>query len=249
MSLTIFNSIITAFKFLTILPLGGYLPDERAIGKSIVFFPFVGITIGGILYISDYLLSTIFTRSVVDALLITVLVIITGGLHIDGFADTVDGIAGGKNPQDRLRIMKESNIGAVGVSCVVLLLLIKYSALLSIIEVQKGGALLMAPMISRWSQVQAICMGKSAREDGLGRIFIENGSAVKFLFATAFVTSMTIFVLPLIKVLLLLAIIFIISLIFLVFFNRMFNGVTGDAIGSVSEINEVIVLLVLLAMQ
>ena len=125
-----------ALQFLTSIP----VPWRRevspeALGRSTAYFPVVGLIIGLILAVLNWLLSHILPPAVVNALLLVALVVITGALHLDGLADTCDGIAGHKPVEDRWRVMRDSHTGAFGVIGVVLVLLVKYVTLNSIPQV------------------------------------------------------------------------------------------------------------------
>jgi len=147
-------SFLAAFQFLTSIP----LPGRR-------YFPVVGLIIGLILAGLNWLLSLILPSAVVNALLIVVLVIITGALHLDGFVDTCDGIAGHKAVEDRWRVMHDSRAGAFGIVGVVLLLLVKYVSLFILMPAPQaweqpssrlpGGPSLPPPQLSplQWQQL------------------------------------------------------------------------------------------------
>src|SRR6476659_6719236 len=108
--------VIWAWQFLTAVPLSRDFhepaPDELA--GSMLWYPFVGILLGGLLAMTDVLLARWLPREAVAALLILVLVAMTRGLHQDGLADTLDGLAGGRTASDRLTIMRDPRIGAIG---------------------------------------------------------------------------------------------------------------------------------------
>ena len=90
------------------------------------------------------------SERLVNIVMITALFVITGGLHIDGFMDTVDGLAGGRTKEDVLRIMRDSHVGALGVVGVCLLVLVKWEALNSMESGSKNAALFIMPVVGRW---------------------------------------------------------------------------------------------------
>ena len=90
------------------------------------FFPAVGITLGLGLVVMNWLLSALIPRAVLDCLLVLTMIAVTGGLHLDGIADLIDGLVGGKDREGVLRIMKESRVGAMGVVGLVMVVLLKY---------------------------------------------------------------------------------------------------------------------------
>ena len=121
--------LIFAWQFLTAVPLTREChdpaPDELA--GSMLWYPFVGVLLGGCLALTDALLLRWLPREAVTALLIVLLVSITRGLHQDGLADTLDGLAGGRTPTDRLAIMRDPRIGAIGATGLFLSLILRYA--------------------------------------------------------------------------------------------------------------------------
>lgn len=108
------------------------------------------------------------------AVLLVFLIGVTRGLHLDGFMDVCDGLFGGYTRQRRLEIMRDSNVGAFAVAGAAALLILKYGALLSLLTLAVPGkewALLLFPMLSRWSMVLALGAFPYVRSDGLGSPF------------------------------------------------------------------------------
>jgi adenosylcobinamide-GDP ribazoletransferase len=121
-----------ALSFLTVLPMPRKaLPaaEPRSLAKSMFFFPLIGFGIGWTALAFFFLLLRIFPESIACLALLAVPVILTGGLHADGFADFCDGFFGGRTREDILRIMKDSRIGAFGGLGLVFLMLGKYEFL------------------------------------------------------------------------------------------------------------------------
>ncbi|MCM2359559.1 MAG: adenosylcobinamide-GDP ribazoletransferase, partial [Geobacteraceae bacterium] len=120
-----------ALQFLTIIPLPFQVRcDERDLGRSMALFPLVGLTLGGLLVGTDFLLARFLPRQVADLLLLTLLTVVTGALHLDGLADVCDGLAARGGRERFLAVMKDSRIGAVGVVGLTLGLFLKFQALL-----------------------------------------------------------------------------------------------------------------------
>jgi adenosylcobinamide-GDP ribazoletransferase len=103
-------SLLAAFQFLTILPVKRSFTSEQ-VGRASAYFPVVGAVIGLALAGINYLLGLILPEEVVNVILIALLAVFSGGLHLDGLADTMDGIAGHRTPEKRLEIMRDSRIG------------------------------------------------------------------------------------------------------------------------------------------
>jgi len=239
-------SFLAAFQFLTSIPLPGrreVSPEE--LGRATTYFPVVGLIIGLILAGLNWLLSLILPPAVVNALLIVVLVVITGALHLDGFVDTCDGIAGHKAVEDRWRVMHDSRAGAFGIVGVVLLLLVKYVSLNSIPEVFMMATLIFMPVVSRWVMVYAIFVYSYARPSGLGTAFKQATRWPQFTAATIITFAVAVALFPFFSItgLLLIFGIWIITTLFSVYLKRKFSGLTGDTYGAINEIAEVIVLI------
>jgi len=176
------KGLLVALQFLTILPVGKTIgATEKEIGRSIVYFPLVGLLTGLILVVFNEVLIRVFPRGVTDILLISVLVGITGGLHLDGLADTIDGLAGGNDKEDILKIMRDSHLGAMGAMSIAIALLIKLAALTAIPEAIKKEVLLLMPVLSRWSMVYLCFASNYAREEGLGSLFVGRTSLLEEL--------------------------------------------------------------------
>ena len=239
-------SFLAAFQFLTSIPLPGrreVSPEE--LGRATTYFPVVGLIIGLILAGLNWLLSLILPPAVVNTLLIVVLVVITGALHLDGFVDTCDGIAGHKAVEDRWRVMHDSRAGAFGIVGVVLLLLVKYVSLNSIPEVFMMATLIFMPVVSRWAMVYAIFAYSYARPSGLGTAFKQATRWPQFTAATIITFAVAVALFPFFSItgLLLIFGIWIITALFSVYLKRKFAGLTGDTYGAINEIAEVIVLV------
>ena len=116
--------LLAALRFLTVIPTPRqHEVTAEEVGASQGYFPLVGLFLGAILAGINWLLSLILPSDVVNVLLVVSLVVISGALHFDGFADTCDGIGGHKTPEERWEVMHDSRVGGFGVVGVCLLLL------------------------------------------------------------------------------------------------------------------------------
>lgn len=125
--MTILRDLFQAVSFLTVVPVPH--AKSNSLAKSMIFFPLVGFGIGWVSLGFYFFLLKIFPESIACLALLAVPVILTGGLHVDGFADFCDGFFGGRTREDILRIMKDSRIGAFGGLGLVFLMLGKYEFL------------------------------------------------------------------------------------------------------------------------
>jgi len=237
---------LAALQFLTTIPIPWrreFSPEE--LGRSAGYFPVVGLIIGLILVGLNWLFSLILPSAVVNALLIASLVVISGALHLDGFVDTCDGIAGHKPIEDRWQVMHDSRAGGFGIVGIVLLLLVKYVSLNSIPEPLMMTSLVLMPVVSRWAMVYAIFAYPYAKPSGLGKVFKQGTNWPRF-------TMSTLIALAVVVALALLAGLAIIFLMFLTwimtvaiaaYFKSKFSGLTGDTYGAINELAEAGVLI------
>ncbi len=249
------KKILLAFQFLTIIPVKdtGVVAD-REIGGSASYFPLVGAVQGMLLVLTATALSGISPPGVTNLLVILLLIITNGALHLDGLADTFDAIASRGNKEKKLSIMKDSTVGPAGVISIVFAIILKLFLLISLYEGTTPSIyyllLFLLPVYSRWVMVPAIFHGKSAREDGLGKTFIENVGVRELLTATILTLVLSFLVVLIIfnnagmaHIIFSLPALYIFSLIAVWFSKRRFGGMTGDTFGAVSELSEIIFLM------
>jgi adenosylcobinamide-GDP ribazoletransferase len=233
--------LLAALQFLTILPVKRNFTSAQ-MGRATAYFPVVGLIIGAILLGLHYLLDFLLPGGIVNALLLAVLVVLSGGLHLDGLADTIDGLAGHRTPERRLEIMRDSHIGGMGAVGLFLFLIIEYIALNSIPGKWIPFTLLLAPSVSRWAMVDAIFTYPYARPEGLGKAFKQEVSWIELLIASL-VTLALAGILFQIAGLVILATVFIIINGAALYFKRQLGGLTGDTYGAINEIALITVLL------
>ncbi|MBW4056343.1 MAG: adenosylcobinamide-GDP ribazoletransferase [Proteobacteria bacterium] len=239
---------LIAFQFLTIIPLPVTLRCEKEdMGRSTAFFPLAGLVIGGALAGCNWLISPWIVRPLCDALLITLLALITGALHLDGLADVCDGLAARGGRERFLAVMKDSQVGAVGAVGLVLALLLKWQALVALPAELKWQALVLFPALSRFGQVLTLTGARHARQDGLGAVFAQ-GAGGRALFIAFVTAAFAGFYLLGLTGVIALAAVCMFTLAGRTFFQRKLGGLTGDTIGCISELNEILVLVILSAL-
>lgn len=236
------RAAFTALHFLTIIPpYRQKSVNAKELGKSVAYFPLIGCLIGLSLFGFDRIVSIIFPTSVGGALLIAFWVALSGGLHVDGFLDSCDGILGGANPDDRLRIMKDERVGAFALIGGILLIVIKFAALNSLINL-RVQALLLAPIISRWGMSLAIVCFPYGRSTGIGKD-IKSFAGRREAFIATILAILGAWIIADFSGLL----IAVISLPFIWGISRFIlsriPGLTGDSYGAINESIEVLVLL------
>ena len=235
---------IIALQFLTIIPLPFSVRCEQEdLGRSTACFPLAGVTIGALLAGVNWLLAPWLARPLCDALLIAALAALTGGLHLDGLADVCDGLAARGGRERFLAVMKDSHVGAIGAAGLALCLLLKWQALVAVPGGIKWQALLIFPALARFGQALALTGARHARQDGLGAAFVQGagGGALFLAFIIAAVSACLLGY----KGLLALAAVGLFTCAGRLFFQRRLGGLTGDTVGCLSELNEIIALLIM----
>lgn len=227
-------SILAAFQFLTILPVKRDFTSEQ-LGRSAAFFPVVGIIMGLVLAGMNWLLKLVLPPTLVNMILVAALAIFSGFLHLDGLADTLDGIAGHRSVEKRLEIMRDSRVGGFGAAGLALFLLLEYMALNSISPAWVPYALILAPTLGRWAMVVSIFSYPYARLSGLGTSFKQAVSRPGLAIATllALITAAGLFRLA---GLLIIALAWVIFTLVALYIKSKINGLTGDNYGAINEL-------------
>ncbi len=231
------KGFLIALQFLTALPIKIKTKiKDRDFSKSLLYFPLIGLLIGLLLSAVAVLFS--FLPNLVTGVLILITsIIITGGIHLDGFADTCDGFYGSRPKEKILEIMRDSRIGVMGVTGIVVLLLLKFTIIVSIPQDILWKSLIMMAVFARWSQSYACYSSKSAREDGKAKLFIEYAGPKETVIGELF-TLVLFLLLAGLRGLMLFVLAFILIFLFNAYARRKIGGMTGDTIGATSEIAE-----------
>ncbi len=236
-----FVPLSAAIRFLTVLPLSWRTGDDSSsFSVSLYFFPVVGALIGSLGYVLAALLCNFLPIKVVAVCMLGFLAFISGCLHLDGLADSADGLLSSRPRERALEIMKDSRTGAMGVVAIVFLLLGKYSALSSMDIKTFCLAIFFMPLAGRCSLVFVMALQSYARkEGGLGQLFYSEKSKkaaglslLIMMFLLAVLAPSAI------------AVVFITLFCTLFLFTRWCNvklgGATGDTLGAACEIAEMV---------
>lgn len=232
---------LAAVQFLTIFPVGVNL-DKDDVAKSSMYFPLVGLLIG-LIGAAVSMLCHVMSQIVVVVMILIVLYLVSGALHLDGFADTFDGLYGFKEKEKRLLIMRDSCVGVMGAVAIVLLLILKFAIFSDLSLDILWKLIVVSCVISRWAMVLSCFAFSYAREDGKARVFIDN-TGIKEILVTTLFTGLVLFVMFSIKGLFLMGISYVFVYLFGLWIKSKIDGMTGDTIGAVSEFAEATVLLV-----
>jgi adenosylcobinamide-GDP ribazoletransferase len=241
------RSFIIAVQFLTRIPLAPKMQmSEEEVGRSMRYFPLVGLCMGAFLAVAHLLLAAVLPLSVTDGMIVALLAALSGAIHLDGLADTADGIAGGKDREERLRIMKDPRIGAIGAVCVVLIIMLKYTSLLALSGNLKYRALLLVPMIGRWVQVLVACRADYAgRSRGVGFTFTRQATLPVAVCNSLLVAACAYYLFS-IKGVVTVIMILAACRVYADYFRRTLGGITGDVLGAATEVAETAALIMLL---
>jgi adenosylcobinamide-GDP ribazoletransferase len=236
-------SLVLAVRFLTIVPVPGReAVGSRALGQAAWWFPVVGLALGGALGLADSALAIAVPRLLSAILVVTVWKVATGGLHLDGLADCLDGLAG-QDVEHRLEIMRDGCVGVFGAVGLMLSLLIACAALAGISPTARALVLVLAPAVGRLAPLVVGPFFRPAMPgQGLGGAFL--GSLPRSAGALYLVTM-----LPLAWYLLgpvgpaIAGAALAVSCACAAFLARRFGGLTGDVLGAAVELAELAVLV------
>lgn len=240
---------LAALEFLTPFRLrSGSEKDAAVIGRSSACFPAAGAILGLALLGLDRLLALALSSAAVDALLVAALALFSGGLHLDGLADSADGLFGGRTPERRLEIMRDSRTGSFGAVALILVLLLQWSALTSLVSPWRDAGLILFPALGRCAMVVALAGFPYARPQGLGVLFRRYAWPWPALVATFSSLVLSILLFGGSGVALWGAAI-LLSLGLGTWMRSRLGGLTGDSYGAICELTQVLVLLLIVSAQ
>lgn len=229
------NDFFTALGLLTIAPVRYREPISA---HAYAWFPFVGLLIGAILVAAQFLLRAILPNLVATALLLALWVVLSGALHLDGFADACDGLFAATTRERRLEILRDVHLGTFGAVGLILLLIVKFAAIAS---ATSFAPILLAPILGRWGMVFAATF-PLARSSGMAALF-RAGLTRRIVFVATIFAALGCAFFGAFGFAA-----FIIALIVALFIARLalnrLGGLTGDIYGMVCESVEAGVLLI-----
>ena len=238
------KSFITALQFLTRIHIKNQTDlTAEDFGRSTKFFPLVGLILGTVYMLAAWCLIAVFGwANFVTTLLVILPILLTGGLMLDGFMDTVDGVFSGRERERVLEIMKDSRVGSFGVIALVCLLLVNWTALRDVKLVLIMTALFVMPIIGRMAMVMAIACFPYARREGMGKIFADMADRKTVLLAAL---TTIIGVVPWGQAAIAaLAAALIFAWLLGCWLSSRLGGLTGDTYGAIETLTETVVLLV-----
>ena len=238
---------ISILQFMTRIPINIDTGFDEEFHKTITYFPLVGLVLGVLIYIIG-LVSGIFFDSFITSIIVTLaLVILTGGLHIDGLGDTFDAIYSYRDKERMLEIMKDSRLGTNSLLAIMFLILLKIGFIYSIINNNLLWTVIFMPVVARLGVIVMMYKTVTPRENGMGNLFIGKASTSMFTIAILYTIILIIGISKLIFLVSTFEAMMLISTIIILFiFNKhiykKIDGVTGDILGCTIELGELIYL-------
>ena len=269
------KGFLLLLSFMTRIPMPKIDYDEEKLGKSMKYFPAVGVIVGIILLFFCIVFTFVFKNlnySTVLPLMIIVVIltdlITTGGLHLDGLADTFDGIFSYRSKHKMLEIMKDSRLGSNGALALILYFLIKFVLLYSLLIENQGGtifAILTYPVVARLCSVISCASSPYARGSGMGKTFVDNtktkevviGALITIVYSGVvlfcmmssnfnYLLPLDIFMKSFAVNLLIIAILGLFAYAFSKLIERKIGGITGDTLGALLEISSLVYLFLVI---
>ncbi|HPA14030.1 MAG TPA: adenosylcobinamide-GDP ribazoletransferase [Desulfobacterales bacterium] len=237
------RNLISAIQFLTILPLGKPgIFDPKGI---IRFFPVVGVILGLLLAVFDQAAFRLWPRPVAALLDVIFLVAVTGAFHLDGLADTADGLYGHRSREKALEIMKDSRIGVMGLVAVVCGLSIKWGGI-ACLDVHRSLLLIIIPSYARAGMIFGIRFLEYGRaEGGTGHSFFAGTPALQDFWGLIVPVVLSFFLGW--KGLWLNVVFLILTILILSYYKKRIGCITGDMLGAMNEIIESLLFLMVSA--
>ncbi|WP_456430849.1 adenosylcobinamide-GDP ribazoletransferase [Thermosulfuriphilus sp.] len=239
------KSLLFALQFLTIFCLKKDLsPKSSEIIWSQALFPLVGGLLGVIVAGGAWLLSHFIPPDPLAAIILVVLFVLTRGFHLDGLADSADGLMANVDRSRSLEIMKDSRTGAMGVAAVVLTILAKFAALKVIVDAEAFKPLISAPVVARIAPAVLAAILPYARNQGLAETMVRKTGPAVALSDLVLGLGLLALLLSVKEIFLIMIASFLLWLTLGGYFWFRLRGITGDLLGATVEITETLVWII-----
>lgn len=236
------RGFVILLSYFTRIPIGNIVKyDEEKLKKSVYLYSLMGAVIGGIMYALYLLVSRVHIELFIGLSMIIAYVILTGGIHLDGYSDSIDGLYSGRDREKMLEIMKDSRVGAFGVIGLVLLM-ISYVICFSYVD---SAAVFFMPIAGRLICIVS-CFGKkyARKSEGMGTFFVEGVTSsvvisniiIALLFSLIFIGKINLLISMFISLL--------VCLLISKGIERKIAGMTGDTCGFITEVGQIIFLII-----
>jgi adenosylcobinamide-GDP ribazoletransferase len=237
-----------ALSYFTRLPVPHCIVfDNEQFHKANAYLPLIGLLVGLAMFTIFYICQLLFSIPISILLMLIGAMLITGALHEDGFADCCDGFGGGYNTTQRLKIMKDSQIGSYAGIGLVVLLLLKFNLLLALTEIATSAlfiSLIIAHVASRYG---ALCVMQTMPYVRLAKdgkvLALSKKLNRNYFLVSSFVTLLAFCLLPIKSAFLLISVLVMIGLLLRTYFNKTIGGYTGDCLGFSQQCLEITILL------
>lgn len=241
------RAFLAALMFLTRIPIPKIHVSNEDWKKSPVYFPFVGLLIGGLLWVALYGSEKLFPSTVSAFLIVLVWIWMTGGLHIDGWMDLADGFGSNRSRDEMLEIMKDSRVGAMGVIAAICLIIGKIVAVYEVLQLNLPIVLILSPWFARFLLICAIKFWPYRNESGLGA-GLSAFLSIPILLVHLVLILMISFWIAGMYGWLLLVMTTILTILFIRRIYRKLSMLTGDCYGAIVEWSECVSLFLALAL-
>ena len=240
-----FRSFVIALQFLTLFPVRVRRPLATGeLGGSLVYFPLIGALIGGILALAGSALTTVASPLLASAIVVALGLVLTGLLHFDGLLDTVDGLFGGANREDRLAIMRDSRVGSFALAAGTCDILLRLAAVNVLLETGGLLGLIWAAAASRFAMAYTVMAFKPARDSGFSFDFRVGVNALTVVLAGLIALVLGYATVGHASLALIAGALVLAHLAGLLAVSKV-GGLTGDIYGAVNEVVEIAMLVTL----
>jgi adenosylcobinamide-GDP ribazoletransferase len=236
---------LITLQLLTRIPISyQFNVQKEDYSEGITYFPLIGLILGSINLIVYNILKLCHVENgfLMAVLLMFTNLVLTGGIHLDGLADTCDGIFSNRSKERILEIMRDSHIGTFGVVAILMDLLLRTALLYELSFKQINLAILLMPLVGRTVYPLLMFKATYARKEGLGDLYIGKLTNKRFIITQIIGLAIIFYLLPL-KGLYLTLLSALIAIIYRRYIVRKIDGLTGDTLGAGLELIEICFLL------
>lgn len=243
--MSILRDLLFAFQFLTRIPVPGNIHSQGSLSRAAKFFPLVGLVIALGAIGLRRILSGHLAPAIVAVLILSYLVLITGGFHEDGLADAADGFGGGWKKEKILEIMRDSRIGSFGALAIALSLLARYTLLSTLRPEKFSTYVIVAHVLCRWTTLPLSFFMPPARAEGQGAGVAQRTSTLSLVFGTVIALAICVICFFLMHQSLWLpwAAALLVTLLSAWYYRSQIGGVTGDCFGATNQLTEIAIYL------
>ncbi|MGH4120321.1 adenosylcobinamide-GDP ribazoletransferase [Clostridium sp.] len=242
------KKFILMIQFFTRIPINMEIDiKDDDFAKGIVYFPIVGLVIAIVNVLTYLLFSKITTGLFPVVMVVLANVLITGALHVDGLADTCDGIYSARKKERMLEIMKDSRLGTNGAVAILFDLILRITLLSSVLDKNIVKVILITTIISK-TMVAVLAYISPKRESGLGSLFVGKVS-IKNILITLLICVIPSFLILGHMALIIIGLNVLLMIIFRNYILKRLGIISGDILGAANEISEIFILVVFIIIQ